>query len=73
MCFDLKFQLIRNPSIAGDLPMESSIPEEILCNELTNGVLTHVTRDIKAEFHYDTLREIEEMFRALIRAKSIAG
>lgn len=53
--------------------MESSIPEEILCNELTNGVLTHVTRDIKAEFHYDTLREIEEMFRALIRAKSIAG
>lgn len=53
--------------------MQPSTPDELLCNELTNGVLTHVTRDIKEEFHYDTLREIEEMFRALIRAKLMAG
>lgn len=55
-----------NPSIEGDTPFQSSeSQDEIFCQEISNDPTSSVTTNIKEQLHYDTWREIEQIYKKL--------
>lgn len=55
-----------DPSVEGDVPFKSSNSEnEIYCQEISNRPFSHVINDIKDHLHYNTWREIEEIYHGL--------
>lgn len=50
----------------GDTPFKScKSSEETFCQEISNKPKSSVTNDIKERLHYDTWREVEEIYKRL--------
>lgn len=55
-----------DPSIEGDTPFKSCKSfDEIYCQEISNHPKSHVTTNIKQQFHYDAWNEINEIYLKL--------
>lgn len=55
-----------DPSIEGDTPFKSSkSSDEIYCQEISNEPKSHVTTNIKEQFHYDAWNEIAGIYQNL--------
>lgn len=53
-----------NPSIEDDTPFRScTSPNDIFCQEISNNPKSSVAANIKEQLHYDTCREIEEIYK----------
>lgn len=67
------FVNISHPSIEGDTPFKSSkSPNEIFCHEITNEPKTKILTDIKEQLHYETWREVEEIYRNRVKKAEIS-
>lgn len=57
-----------DPSIEGDIPFKScKSSDELYCNEISNDPKIRITTDIKKQLHYDTWREVEEVYQKWLR------
>lgn len=52
------------PSSEGDTPFKSCTSStDIFCQEINDDLVSTVTTDIKDQLHYDTWREIEQIYK----------
>lgn len=55
-----------NPSLEGDTPFKACGSSDVIyCQEISNSPRSSVTDNIKEQLHYETWREIENIYNNL--------